>query len=150
MATFQGTDFEIELPAEFRDESTYAFAFRARSDFAPSVVVKTERLAQPTDLATYVEQQLDKIRQLLPSVTVVSNTPDPQGGLVARTSIYEWGEPRRRVRQKQRYIHLSDPNRVVTLTATSLTETFSETEALFDAILLSFRPTSPAGGMLRP
>ncbi len=138
---FHGTDFAIELPKDFRDESTYAFAFRARSGFSPSVVVKTERLAQPAELSVYVEQQLAKIEQLLPAVTIVNNSRDPHGELVARTSVYDWGEPQRRLRQKQRYIRLTDPDRVVTLTATCLLATFAETEALFDAVFSSFRPT---------
>ncbi len=142
MPTFHGTDFAIELPADFRDESTYAFAFRARADFSPSVVVKTERLVRPVELSAYVDEQLAKIQQLLPAVAIVSNTPDLQGELPARTSVYEWGEPRRRLRQKQRYLSLTAPDRVVTLTATSLAETFAETEALFDAVFSSFRPTS--------
>jgi hypothetical protein len=150
MPTFRGTDFAIELPADFRDESTYAVAFRARSDFSPSVVIKTERLAQPAELSAYVEQQLAKIQQLLPAVTIVSNTPEPQGDLVARTSVYDFGEPRRRLRQKQRYVRLTAPDRVVTLTATSLKETFAETEALFDAVFASFRPTTDDGSTVGP
>jgi hypothetical protein len=142
MPTFHGADFAIELPADFRDESTYAFAFKARSDFSPSVVVKTERLVRPVELSAYVDEQLVKIQQLLPAVTIVSNMPDPQSELPARTSVYEWGEPRRRLRQKQRYVRLTAPDRVVTLTATSLKETFAESEALFDAVFSSFRPTS--------
>jgi hypothetical protein len=145
MSTFRGTDFQIELPDEYRDESTYAFAFRSRSGFSPSVVVKTERLAQPSELSAYVEQQLDKIKQLLPSVTVVSVASDRHGGAAAQTAIYDWGEARRRVRQKQRCILLSSPDRVVTLTATALLETFAETEALFDAVFRSFHSMTDEG-----
>jgi len=90
MPTFHGTDFAIELPADFRDESTYAFAFKARSDFSPSVVVKTERLARPVELSAYVDEQLAKIQQLLPAVAIVSITADPQGELPARTSVYKF------------------------------------------------------------
>ena len=67
MPTFKGSYFSIELPADFSDESTYAFALPARANFRPSVVVKAERLTQPTELGAYVEQQLDKIKKALPS-----------------------------------------------------------------------------------
>jgi hypothetical protein len=140
MPTFKGTDFTIELPAEARDESTYAFAFRARSSFRPSVVVKTERLAAPTELPAYVEKQLGNIKTVLPNVVVVSGAPVKHGGLSAYTAVYDFGEESRRVRQKQRYILLQDPLRVVTLTGTSLKETFVETEPLFEAVFGSFVP----------
>jgi hypothetical protein len=141
MPTFHGSDFAIELPQESRDESTYAFTFPARSSFAPSVVIKTERLAHPTDLAVYVEQQLAKIQRLLPAVAVLSNSAERPDDPRMRTSVFDWGDPSRRLRQKQRYIQLSDPERVVTLTGTSLVDTFPETEALFDSVFASFRPT---------
>lgn len=140
MPKFHGSDFEIELPAEFSDESTYAFAFRARANFRPSVTIKTERMAAPVDLATYVETQLGNIKKLLPALTVVSLAPEKHGEWPAFSSVYDFGEATRRIRQKQRYISLPDPARVVTLTGTSLKETFSETEALFDAVFQSLRP----------
>ena len=140
MPKFRGTDFEIELPSEFSDESTYAFAFRARADFRPSITVKTERLREPTELPAYVEKQLENIKKLLPDVAVVSGAPTKHGNFPAHTSIYDWGDKARRVRQKQRYILLKDPARVVTLTGTSLRETFDQTEELFDAIFRSFKP----------
>src|ERR1700676_1011418 len=118
MPAFKGSDFEIQLPVEFSDESTYAFAFPARLSFRPSVVVKTELLTQPVELPTYAAQQLEKIRAVLQDMLVVSSGPAEHGGLTAYGSIYDWGEAARRVRQKQRYILLNDPLRVVTLTAT--------------------------------
>ena len=145
MPAFQGTDFQIELPRDFRDESTYAFSVPARSGFRPSVVVKTEWLDQPVSLSTYVEQQLDQIKNVLPDVTIVSKGQVQHGGLNALSSIYDWGEAPRRVRQKQRYFLLTDPDRVVTLTATNLLETFSEAESLLDAIFLSFKPIERLG-----
>ena len=45
MPEFRGNDFEIQLPDDYSDESSYAFALPARVDFRPSVVVKTELLA---------------------------------------------------------------------------------------------------------
>jgi hypothetical protein len=140
MPAFKGTDFEIELPEDFSDQSTYAFAFPARSNFRPSLVVNTERLAAPTELQAYVEKQLSKIHGLLTDVKLVASGPVEQRGMEAYGSIYDWGEPDRRVRQKQRYILLQDPLRIVTLTGTGLQETFSYVEELFDAVFLSFRP----------
>jgi len=140
MPEFRGNDFEIELPADYSDESTYAFALPARADFRPSVVVKAERLAKPVELSAYAAEQLEKIQGLLPQVSLIGAGHAVHGEFEAYTSIYDWGEPARRVRQKQRYILLSDPARVVTLTATNLRDHFAEAEALFDAIFLSFRP----------
>jgi hypothetical protein len=140
MPAFKGSDFEIQLPDEFSDESTYAFAFRARSNFRPSVAVKTERLAEPLELATYVAQQLERIRSLLQDVSVVSSGPEKHEGLTAYGSVYDWGEATRRVRQRQHYILLNEPLRVVTLTGTGLRESFAEAEALFNAIFHSFKP----------
>jgi hypothetical protein len=142
MAEFRGSDFEIHLPAGYSDESTYAFALPARASFRPSVVVKTERLTEPTDLARYVDQQLEKIKGVMQNMALVSKGPATHGNLKAYTSVYDWGETPRRVRQKQRYLLLDNPLRVVTLTATHLSETFAEAEALFDAIFLSFKPVA--------
>jgi hypothetical protein len=140
MPDFRGNDFEIQLPADYSDESTYAFALPARVDFRPSVVVKAERLAKPVELSTYAAEQLEKIQGLLPRVALIEAGHAVHGEFAAYTSVYDWGEPARRVRQKQRYILLDDPARVVTLTATNLRDHFAEAEALFDAIFLSFRP----------
>lgn len=140
MPAFKGTDFEIELPDGVSDESTYAFAFPARSNFRPSVVVKTERLSEPLELAVYVKNQLREIKNLLSNVTLVSVEPVAQEGLTAYGSVYDWGDPGQRVRQKQRYFLLQNPLRIVTLTATGAQESFAYVEELFDAVFLSFRP----------
>lgn len=140
MPDFRGSDFEIQLPAGCSDESTYAFALPARASFRPSIVVKTERLAEPTDLENYADHQLEKIRGVMQNLSVVQRGPVVHGKLAAYTSVYDWGDASRRIRQKQRYILLNDPLRVVTMTATNLSETFPEAEALFDAIFLSFQP----------
>jgi hypothetical protein len=143
MSSFKGLDFEVELPAGCTDESTYAFALPARANFRPSVVIKTERLKQPTDLGGYVDRQLTEIAKMLPDVRVVSNVGGNHGAHPARTSVYDWGEPARRVRQKQRYIMLKDPERVVTITGTHLVESFEQCEKLFDAVFNSFNPKGP-------
>lgn len=140
MPAFRANDFEIQLPADFSDESTYAFALPARANFRPSIVVKTERLTVPVDLSSYVAHQLAKIRELLQDVSVIASGPAQHGGLAAFTSTYDWGERSRRIRQKQHYLLLDNPARIVTLTATSLCETFAEAETLFNAIFLSFKP----------
>ena len=139
MSAFKGTDFEIALPAEYSDESTYAFAFPTRGNFRPSLVVKSERLAEPSELSVYVEKQLEKLKQLLPSVTIISKAASKQGEAPAFTCVYDWGEATQRVRQKQRYLLLAHPWRVVTLTGTTSQQTFPEVEALFDAIFNSFK-----------
>ena len=145
MPSFQGLDFEVELPAGCSDESTYAFALPARADFRPSVVIKTERLKEPTELGRYVDKQLTEIAKMLPAVSVISNVADNRGANPSRTSVYDWGEPARRVRQKQRYIMLKDPARVVTITGTHLAEHFEQCEKLFDAVFSSFNPTRRGG-----
>jgi hypothetical protein len=140
MPEFRGNDFEIQLPDDYSDESSYAFALPARVDFRPSVVVKAERLAKPVELSNYAAQQLEKIGGLLPNVTLIGSGHAVHGEFAAYTNVYDWGEPARRVRQKQRYILLNDPVRVVTLTATNLRDHFAQAEALFDAIFVSFKP----------
>jgi hypothetical protein len=144
LTTFHGTDFAIELPAEVTDESTYVFAFPARSQFRPSLVVKTERLTAPVALADYVEKQLETIKSHLVQVVVLRNEPVEHLGLNAHGSLFDWGDAARRVRQKQRYILLDNPLRVVTITATHLQESFGAAEALFDAIFMSFKPGGPS------
>lgn len=140
MPTFRGSDFLVELPDGFRDESTYAFTLPTRSKFQPSVVVKTERLAAPQPLPEYVKHQLDKIRQVLPEFTPIRSQPAQHGKLPAYSATYEWGPPTQRVRQKQLYILLEEPARVVSLTSTHLSELFDQAEPLTDAIFRSFSP----------
>jgi hypothetical protein len=145
MPAFKGLDFEVELPAGCTDESTYAFALPARSDFRPSVVIKTERLKEQTELGSYVDKQIAEIKKMLPAVSVISNVAGEHGANPARTSVYDWGEPARRVRQKQRYIMLNEPARVVTITGTHLAEYFGQCEKLFDAVFSSFKPKRTGG-----
>ena len=131
MPRFEGSDFSMELPEEYTDESTYAFAFPARGGFRPSVVVKTERLGGPVGLHEYSLQGLAQ----LPGLEMVSNSEQPYG----RRCVYDWGEPGRRIRQVQRYLLLSDPPRVVTMTGTTLRDLYPQMEALFEAVFDSYR-----------
>lgn len=131
MGRFQGSDFALELPEEYTDESTYAFAFPGRGGFRPSVVVKTERLGGVVALAEYARMALAK----LPGLEMVSNEETPYG----RRCVYDWGDPERRIRQVQRYLLLANPARVVTLTGTTLRELYPQTEALFEAVFDSYR-----------
>ena len=139
MPRFAGSDFAIELPEEYTDESTYAFAFPGSGGFRPSVVVKTERLTVPVPLATFVLQQMEKLEAVLPRMEVVTNEAMLYGTFPARRCVYDWGDPSRRVRQIQRHILLEGPARVVTLTGTALLELFPQTEALFEATFDSYR-----------
>ena len=138
MPPFKGFDFQIELPHGSTDESTYAFAFPGRGSFRPSVVVKTERLGEPIQLEAYVEKQLGTLEQVLPKLVVASGTSITHDDLPAYVSVFDWGEPEKRVRQKQRYIVLRDPARIVTITGTHLREDFDQADALFDAVFKSF------------
>lgn len=131
MGRFQGSDFALELPEEYTDESTYAFAFPGRGGFRPSVVVKTERLGGVVALAEYARMALAK----LPGLEMVSNEETPYG----RRCVYDWGDPERRIRQVQRYLLLANPAWVVTLTGTTLRELYPQTEALFEAVFDSYR-----------
>jgi hypothetical protein len=140
MPIVSGSYFSLDVPSGTTDESTYAYALPARANFRPSIVVKTERLAEPTPLGTYVQQQLEKIKGVLPNVEIVSVTPPGQGEPPAYTSVYDFGDATQRVRQKQRYMVLDDQVRIVTMTATCLRDTFAQTEAMFDAIFRSFKP----------
>ncbi len=131
MARFQGSDFAIELPEEYTDESTYAFAFPGRGGFRPSVVVKTERLRTAVELGEYARRALDT----LPGLEMVLNEETAYG----RRCVYDWGDAGRRIRQVQRHILLADPARVVTMTGTTLRELYPQTEAMFEAIFDSYR-----------
>lgn len=141
MPSFKGSDFEIELPTGCTDQSTYAFAFPARvGDFRPSVVVKTDRFAEPPELISHVEKQIEALKGALAEFNVVSKTPGKHGELPAFTLVYDWGQAPKRVRQKQRYILLPEPARIVTMTATGLRDFFAQTEPLFDAVFRSYVP----------
>jgi hypothetical protein len=142
MPKFLGSDFQIDLPAGATDESTYAFAFPARGNFRPSVTVKTHRLPGPVALESHVEEQLGHIRAALPDMNVVvRGAASEDGG--AYEAVYDFGDPGQRVRQRQRYLLLPEPWRVVTLTATGLAEGFAEVASLFEAVFRSFLPGVP-------
>jgi hypothetical protein len=149
MPTFRGLDFLIELPDGFRDESTYAFAIPGRGKFQPSVVVKTERLAAPQPLPAYVNTQIEKLRKLFSDWARVQSESTRHGPLPAHVLVYDWGPASQRVRQKQLYLLLDDPLRVVTLTGTHLTELFPQAEPLIDSIFRSYAPLAPAKAAAR-
>ena len=142
MPTFLGSDFQLELPAGATDESTYAFAFPARGNFRPSVTVKTHRLPGPVALESHVDEQLGHIRAALPDVNVVVRGAASEDGRTYE-AVYDFGDPGQRVRQRQRYVLVPDPWRVVTLTATGLAEGFAEIASLFEAVFRSFVPGAP-------
>lgn len=144
MPTFLGSDFELDLPSGATDESTYAFAFPARGNFRPSITVKTQRLAGATELAAHVEEQLGHIKAALPDLNVLVRGAASDDGRTFE-AVYDFGEPSRRVRQRQRYLLLPEPWRVVTLTATGLAEGFAEVAGLFESVFGSFRPVRPGG-----
>jgi hypothetical protein len=144
MSRFQGTDFLINLPDGCSDESTYAFTLPGQGPFRPSVVIKTERLPAPVELPVFAAQQMDRIKAMLPAVAIVHTTDGRHHRAPARTYIYDWGEPGPgRIRQIQRHILLAAPDRVVTLTGTTLLDLFPQTEELFEAVFDSFTPQEP-------
>jgi hypothetical protein len=145
LPSFQGSDFVIELPEGAADVSTYAFAFPARRDFRPSIVIKTDALAAPVDLSAHVQEQLAKLSASLPNVNVVRSGPTRHDKYPSHASLFDWGPDSRRIRQKQYFLLLKDPARVVTITGTGLRDDFAPVELLFDAIFLSFRPTITHG-----
>jgi len=142
MPKFRGSDFQIEIPHQCSDESTYAFAFPARENFRPSVVVKTERLAEPVALGAYAEKQLATLKPMLPGFSVVASQAKPAASLPSHEATFDWVQNGRRVRQRQRYVALEAPARIVSITGSALAESFAEVEALFDAVMDSFVPVS--------
>lgn len=139
MPIFRGGDFELQTPWEYVDLSTYAYTFPARGAFQPSVVVKWERVAEGTGIASYAAGQMDQIRAGLPEVEVVSGAAARHREWPAYVYVYSFGEARQRMRQMQRHILVPGPPRVATLTATTLEELYPQTVALFEAVFDSFR-----------
>jgi hypothetical protein len=131
MPLFTGSDFSIELPEGYRDESTYALVFARRGNFRPSLVVKTERVGEGAELSVYAADQRREMREVLPGMEVLR--------VEAEEWEFEWGEEGKRVRQRQRFVMLRDPERVVTMTGTAAPDCFAELESVFTAAFASLR-----------
>lgn len=139
-----GSEFTLELPLQYSDESTYVFAMEPRGGFRPSVVVKTEQRPAAIDLAVYAAEQRAKVRQAFDDLEMLSFDTFLHGELAAEEWTYEWGPAAQRVRQRQRYILLACGHRVATLTATASAATFDELAPVFFATFNSYRNLVPA------
>jgi hypothetical protein len=139
MGTFAGSDFEIEVPVAFTDESTYVFAFPSRGAYRPSVAVKSIALGEDVALAAYAAEQLAAVRGVLPDVEVLTDEGVDHKGMAAHVTAYLFGEEGARMRQEQRYIRLAGKGRIVTLTATVLLELYPQAKALLDAVVETYR-----------
>lgn len=142
MAHFEGAGFEIKVPDDCTDMSTYVFAFPASSRFQPSIVVKTEVRGEKPEVQRYAMQQINTLQENLLDFKILSQTPGKQGTRDLVMAIFEWGpdEEGHRIRQKQMYVSVPERSSFYTLTATNLAADFEQTESLFNAVFRSFAP----------
>src|SRR5438128_180261 len=106
MAHFQGGNFEIKIPDDCTDMSTYVFAFPASPRFQPSVVVKTEVRGEKSPVQRYASQQINTLQENLLDFKILSQTPGTQGSRESVVAVFEWGPAgeAQRIRQKQMYL----------------------------------------------
>jgi hypothetical protein len=142
MAQFTVPGFEIKLPENYTDMSTYVFALPASPRFQPSIVVKTEVRGEKPAIQRYASQQINTLQENLQDFTMLSQTPGKQGVRDLVTASFEWGpaDEGQRIRQQQWYISIPERSSFYTLTATNLAADFAQTESLFNAIVRSFTP----------
>jgi hypothetical protein len=142
MAHFQGASFDIKVPDDCTDMSTYVFAFPASPRFQPSVVIKTEVRGEKPAVQRYASQQINALQENLLDFRILSQTPSRQGTRDLVIAIFEWGPAgeTQRIRQKQMYLAVPERSSFYTLTATNLAADFDQTESLFNAIFRSFTP----------
>src|SRR4051812_36972088 len=107
MPAYQTSAFQVELPDNFEDASTYAFVFPGGSpDFNRSVVIKKDPSEAMVDLVAYMVTQRGKLRQGADGFEIVGEWQSRQGGYEVVTTVFEWNPNVKRIRQKQWYFHL--------------------------------------------
>jgi hypothetical protein len=136
MPKFDAPAFQIELPPDTVDASSYCFALPASGRFHPSIVIKSDDLPKGEELRKYVEVQVTKLRKQLKNFVLISG-PDDRGpgqiGLQCR-----WGDGDSRFRQTM--LFRQKGTRVFNVTGTQLGDGTDEQTKMLAGAIASFNP----------
>lgn len=143
MPKFQGSGFVVELPEGCLDMSAYTFVLPVKGGFSPNLVIRFDAVDGKPDLAAYVEQTLARISESLDGFELISQAGGKRGDCDGVMSLYEWGQGKGRMRQKQIFLLTAgEKRRIYTLTTIDLAANAAVSDPLFEQVLRSFMPNA--------
>ncbi len=136
MSSFDSPYFQIDLPPDTVDASSYCFALAAASRFHPSIVIKFDDLPPGQTLTDYAAIQVKKMQAQLKNFKMLV---PPQTNAPGQISLsYQWGAEDSRFRQYQ--IFRQNGVRVFLITGTLLEDGGLQYATLLQDAMRSFRP----------
>ncbi len=136
MPSFESPYFQIELPPETVDASSYCFALPAAGRFHPSIVVKFDDLPKGQNLSDYAALQVKKMEAQLKNFKMLV---PPQSDAPDQISLsYQWGANDSRFRQYQNFRQYGI--RVFIVTGTLLEVGGLQYATMLQGAMRSFRP----------
>ncbi|MCF6281490.1 MAG: DcrB-related protein [Candidatus Polarisedimenticolaceae bacterium] len=141
MPKFQGSGFAVELPEGLLDFSTYTYVLPVKSGFSPNLVIRFELVQGKPDLIDYVKQAMDRLSENLDAFELINQASGKRGGCDGVMNLFEWGEGKGRMRQKQIFLLTAGKKqRIYTLTTLDLAANSAASDPAFERILRSFTP----------
>jgi hypothetical protein len=141
MPNFQGAGFNIELPENCTDASTYTFVLPECNGFSATLNIRHESAAEVGDLKTHINVSLKALRDSVKNFTLLNQAAGKRGEHQGLMTSYEWGDGQSRVRQKQYCLMTSgEQPKIYILTSTDLVSNAAESDRVFNGIMKSFAP----------
>jgi hypothetical protein len=139
MATYNTSDFSINLPDEAIDATVHAFAFPQGRLYTPTLFIRSERPASPTALSDFVDEQVKLLKAATEALNVVRRRSGVWHRHDALDLLLDFGPPEQRLRQRQVYVDAQGESKTIyVLVATDTAETFDSNDTMFNTAILSF------------
>jgi hypothetical protein len=141
MPNFQGTGFNIELPEDCTDASTYTFVLPENNGFSATLNIRHESATEVKNLKAHINVSLKALRDSVTNFTLLNQAAGKRGEHEGLMTSFEWGEGPGRVRQKQYCLMTSGENpKIYILTSTDLVSNAAQSDRVFNSIMKSFVP----------
>lgn len=138
-------DLALDLPGHARDASTLCFVLPGARTFAPTVVVKRDRLGEHPTLAAYVAAEARALAGSLAGFEVVEPpAPDEADPGLVRFA-YAWGRDPMRLRQDLVARRWGPDDGVLLVTTTRHAEALDDQRPALERLAASVRPAPEAG-----
>ena len=92
MPSFQGTGFNIELPEDCFDASTYTFVLPENNGFSANLNIRHESAVDVSNLKAHINVSLKAMRDSVANFTLLNQAAGKRGAHEGLMTSYEWGE----------------------------------------------------------
>ena len=142
MANFQGGGFQLDLPDDIVDASSYVFVQDDGSDSPPILRVTSQVVEDiPEDIDAYVAQRIQAERDASSILQLLEASSNKRDNWLYGIATVAWGDEPSALKERRIYLFVDEtPARLFNLSITAPTPAFDEGVAYFAGAIRSFLP----------